>query len=153
MLTFVSVLAQQQVQTDPPLNNPSPLDSNSRAPLKDHTHTELEMVSKDPAPPGPTSSARGTATPRRAASPAVKPDPQAQAQALVPFSNSNEGEPSPASPDGELGPGDDGHDAEGRPLNVTDALTYLDSVKQQFQDNPDVYNRFLDIMKDFKGQL
>ncbi|THG98894.1 hypothetical protein EW026_g3370 [Hermanssonia centrifuga] len=39
-----------------------------------------------------------------------------------------------------------------RQLNVTDALSYLDSVKVQFQDRPDVYNRFLDIMKDFKGQ-
>ncbi|OSX66922.1 hypothetical protein POSPLADRAFT_1077635, partial [Postia placenta MAD-698-R-SB12] len=40
-----------------------------------------------------------------------------------------------------------------RPLNVTDALGYLDSVKAQFQDKPDVYNHFLDIMKDFKSQV
>lgn len=40
-----------------------------------------------------------------------------------------------------------------RPLNVTDALTYLDAVKIQFQDLPEVYNLFLDIMKDFKSQL
>jgi paired amphipathic helix protein Sin3a len=40
-----------------------------------------------------------------------------------------------------------------RPLNVTDALSYLDDVKAQFQDQPDVYNHFLDIMKDFKSQL
>lgn len=33
-----------------------------------------------------------------------------------------------------------------------DALTYLDQVKVQFHDQPDVYNRFLDIMKDFKSQ-
>ncbi|KAG0032703.1 Transcriptional regulatory protein sin3 [Podila clonocystis] len=39
-----------------------------------------------------------------------------------------------------------------RPLNVRDALSYLDQVKVQFQDHPDVYNRFLDIMKDFKSQ-
>jgi paired amphipathic helix protein Sin3a len=39
-----------------------------------------------------------------------------------------------------------------RPLNVKDALTYLDQVKFQFSDQPDVYNRFLDIMKDFKSQ-
>lgn len=39
-----------------------------------------------------------------------------------------------------------------RPLNVTDALSYLDAVKNQFQDSPDVYNQFLDIMKDFKSQ-
>jgi paired amphipathic helix protein Sin3a len=40
-----------------------------------------------------------------------------------------------------------------RPLNVKDALSYLNSVKVQFQHKPDVYNLFLDIMKDFKGQL
>ncbi|KAG1768758.1 hypothetical protein EV702DRAFT_1181913 [Suillus placidus] len=40
-----------------------------------------------------------------------------------------------------------------RPLNVTDALGYLDAVKVQFHDQPDVYNRFLDIMKDFKSGL
>jgi paired amphipathic helix protein Sin3a len=39
-----------------------------------------------------------------------------------------------------------------RPLNVKDALTYLDQVKIQFSEQPDVYNRFLDIMKDFKSQ-
>lgn len=33
-----------------------------------------------------------------------------------------------------------------------DALSYLDQVKYQFQDQPDVYNKFLDIMKDFKSQ-
>ncbi|TFY70749.1 hypothetical protein EVG20_g2247 [Dentipellis fragilis] len=39
-----------------------------------------------------------------------------------------------------------------RQLNVTDALSYLDAVKMQFHDRPDVYNVFLDIMKDFKSQ-
>lgn len=39
-----------------------------------------------------------------------------------------------------------------RPLNVRDALTYLDQVKVQFSSRPDVYNQFLDIMKDFKSQ-
>lgn len=46
-----------------------------------------------------------------------------------------------------------GDAAPTRPLNVTDALSYLDAVKVQFQDKPDVYNHFLDIMKDFKSQL
>lgn len=38
-----------------------------------------------------------------------------------------------------------------RPLNVNDALSYLDQVKVKFQNQPDVYNHFLDIMKDFKS--
>ena len=40
-----------------------------------------------------------------------------------------------------------------RALNVTDALSYLDAVKAQFHDQPDVYNFFLDIMKEFKNEL
>ena len=38
------------------------------------------------------------------------------------------------------------------PLRVEDALTYLDKVKNQFSDQPRVYNEFLDIMKEFKSQ-
>jgi paired amphipathic helix protein Sin3a len=43
-------------------------------------------------------------------------------------------------------------DGAARPLNVTDALTYLDLVKNRFRERPEVYNQFLDIMKEFKGQ-
>ncbi len=39
-----------------------------------------------------------------------------------------------------------------RPLNVSDALTYLERVKTSYHNQPEVYNRFLDIMKDFKSQ-
>ncbi|RCH92037.1 Transcriptional regulatory protein sin3 [Rhizopus stolonifer] len=42
---------------------------------------------------------------------------------------------------------------EPRPLNVKDALTYLDKVKATFASQADVYSRFLDIMKDFKSQM
>ncbi|KAJ2028516.1 hypothetical protein IWW57_002114, partial [Coemansia sp. S610] len=42
-------------------------------------------------------------------------------------------------------------DASGRQLNVSDALSYLDLVKSQFQDRPEVYNQFLEIMKEFKS--
>lgn len=35
---------------------------------------------------------------------------------------------------------------------VEDALRYLEQVKAQFGDQPDVYDAFLDIMKDFKAQ-
>lgn len=56
------------------------------------------------------------------------------------------GTPLPQSADPALAP------EMGRPLNVTDALSYLDDVKVQFADRPEVYNQFLDIMKDFKSQ-
>ncbi|GJQ13517.1 hypothetical protein GpartN1_g5308.t1 [Galdieria partita] len=39
-----------------------------------------------------------------------------------------------------------------RKLKVEDALAYLEQVKTQFNDQPHVYNKFLDIMKDFKSQ-
>ena len=35
---------------------------------------------------------------------------------------------------------------------LNDALSYLDQVKVQFSGEPNVYNQFLDIMKDFKSQ-
>ncbi|KAF4555812.1 Sin3a C-terminal domain-containing protein [Elsinoe fawcettii] len=41
--------------------------------------------------------------------------------------------------------------AQGQQPILNDALSYLDQVKIQFHENPDVYNRFLDIMKDFKS--
>ena len=43
-------------------------------------------------------------------------------------------------------------DSAARPLNVIDALTYLDVVRDRFRDRPEVYNQFLDILKEFKGQ-
>jgi histone deacetylase complex regulatory component SIN3 len=39
-----------------------------------------------------------------------------------------------------------------RQLKVEDALAYLEQVKSQFEGKPNVYNRFLDIMKEFKAQ-
>ena len=42
--------------------------------------------------------------------------------------------------------------SQGQQPILNDALTYLDQVKVRFQEQPDVYNRFLDIMKDFKSQ-
>ncbi|KAG1731662.1 uncharacterized protein EDB91DRAFT_1238915 [Suillus paluster] len=40
-----------------------------------------------------------------------------------------------------------------RPINVTDASSYLDAVKVQFHGQPDVYNHSLDMVKDFKSGL
>ena len=37
-------------------------------------------------------------------------------------------------------------------VQVEDALSYLDQVKMQFGNQPQVYNDFLDIMKEFKSQ-
>lgn len=37
-------------------------------------------------------------------------------------------------------------------LQVEDALSYLDQVKIRFGNEPGIYNKFLDIMKEFKSQ-
>ncbi|KAK2740745.1 Transcriptional regulatory protein sin3 [Myotisia sp. PD_48] len=39
-----------------------------------------------------------------------------------------------------------------QPILNQDALSYLDQVKVRFVEQPEVYTRFLDIMKDFKSQ-
>ena len=39
-----------------------------------------------------------------------------------------------------------------RQLKVEDALAYLDQVKMKFEKQPQIYNQFLDIMKEFKAQ-
>ena len=44
-------------------------------------------------------------------------------------------------------------DQNARPLNVTDALSYLDAVKVQLHDKPEVYDQFLDITKVSKGHV
>lgn len=44
-----------------------------------------------------------------------------------------------------------GQPVEQRQLKVEDALQYLDEVKKQFGDQPHIYNRFLEIMKNFKA--
>lgn len=73
----------------------------------------------------------------------VKPDP-------VPVENGS-GNGTPAAPASNTVQSNGTNN--NRPLNVTDALSYLDAVKVQFHDKPDVYNHFLDIMKDFKSQM
>ena len=59
-------------------------------------------------------------------------------------------------PSGGQGPGGGGGSASGsaqfQRLKVEDALSYLDQVKYKFGNQPQVYNDFLDIMKEFKSQ-
>lgn len=45
-----------------------------------------------------------------------------------------------------------GSSAQFQRLKVEDALSYLDQVKYKFGNQPQVYNDFLDIMKEFKSQ-
>ena len=75
---------------------------------------------------------------------------QMQAGMLMPFAPGAPSQPaqqmSQQAPQGQVqGQG------QGQQPILNDALSYLDQVKVQFADHPDVYNRFLDIMKDFKS--
>jgi paired amphipathic helix protein Sin3a len=102
-----------------------------------------------PQPPPPLPRLRshdsltGAAVHPRSRATSVKPDP-------VPTENGSvNGAPATPASNSAQGNGSNNN----RPLNVTDALSYLDAVKVQFHDKPDVYNHFLDIMKDFKSQM
>uniref|UniRef100_A0A672K7B2 Paired amphipathic helix protein Sin3b n=1 Tax=Sinocyclocheilus grahami TaxID=75366 RepID=A0A672K7B2_SINGR len=44
------------------------------------------------------------------------------------------------------------HGGTARSSTVEDALSYLDQVKIRFGNDPGIYNKFLDIMKEFKSQ-
>ncbi|KAH7463202.1 Paired amphipathic helix protein Sin3a [Phytophthora ramorum] len=103
-------------------------------------------------PPTQGYSVRPQSPPRR------QPDPQQQQQQQVPIQQQY-------GLDGRIIPNDQlegdyyqqqqtmsGPPPRHRELRVEDALLYLDQVKQQFGDQPDIYNQFLDVMKDFKAQ-
>ncbi|KAJ7274574.1 hypothetical protein B0H12DRAFT_1089258, partial [Mycena haematopus] len=91
-----------------------------------------------------------TATPEVLPAPAVLQDSSREDAGLLlqPTANASPADNAPA-------PFSDpqNHTPLDRPLNVTDALSYLDAVKNKFQDQPNVYNHFLDIMKEFKSQI
>ncbi|KAK1864608.1 hypothetical protein I4F81_007153 [Pyropia yezoensis] len=56
----------------------------------------------------------------------------------------------PEEPSDRVASGGEMRERDG--LKVEDALAYLEQVKNQFGAEPEVYNRFLDIMKKFKAQ-
>ncbi|PBK98727.1 hypothetical protein ARMGADRAFT_960381 [Armillaria gallica] len=43
--------------------------------------------------------------------------------------------------------------SEGTPVSVLDALCYLYTIRDQFSDKPEVYNRFLNIIRDCENKL
>lgn len=108
-----------------------------------------DAPSRAPSPKAPQPPASRPATPmeatptisRRATPMAVDDLPQ---RAKVQLTRSRRQTPIPMD--------DQNPQPQDRQLNVTDALTYLDEVKAQFADQPDVYNQFLDIMKEFKNE-
>ncbi|KZW00593.1 hypothetical protein EXIGLDRAFT_639357 [Exidia glandulosa HHB12029] len=98
-------------------------------------HTSSHSPAPDGVSPQPRQGSRGRTTPK-SERPSTRPR----------GSGGNTSNPSPAA---QAPPADD---PNARQLNVADALTYLDAVKARFSEAPEVYNMFLDIMKEFKTE-
>ncbi|KAI1855557.1 hypothetical protein JX266_000422 [Neoarthrinium moseri] len=125
---------------------PGPAESN-RAPQHNAQNASSQMFTaiSGPGPnAGPPTSSAGSAL---ALGPPLQQDARPPAAQTIPFSGGSAGGPAgpPVPPGG-------GALQQGQQPILNDALSYLDQVKVQFADQPDVYNRFLDIMKDFKSQ-
>lgn len=63
---------------------------------------------------------------------------------------SSSGPPPPPPPPPSGPPGQNPQQQQQR-MELHDAFAYLDRVKAEFADHPDVYNRFLQIMREFKA--
>ena len=80
------------------------------------------------------------------------PGPPKQPQQLQPPRFSTYPAPGPERPQQPPQPPPAGGGGGYRELRVEDALIYLDQVKMEFKDRPQIYNQFLAIMKNFKTQ-
>ncbi|KAK6070384.1 histone deacetylase interacting [Seiridium cupressi] len=95
--------------------------------------------------PAPATSAAGSAL---ALGPPLQQENTRPSTQAIPFGGGSSGGGAGGPP---IPPGA-GALQQGQQPILNDALSYLDQVKVQFAEQPDVYNRFLDIMKDFKSQ-
>ncbi|KXH67828.1 histone deacetylase interacting [Colletotrichum salicis] len=136
---------------------------NSRPPPHggpNNPNTQHQMFAPIPHTTVPPSNSLGAASggPPVFGGPLQQREGQPPMQQGPPFGGSggNSGGAAPGAAGGQSQgpPGQQGQGgiAQGQQPILNDALTYLDQVKVQFHDQPDVYNRFLDIMKDFKSQ-
>ncbi|KAI0126896.1 hypothetical protein BJ170DRAFT_422773 [Xylariales sp. AK1849] len=134
---------------------PLPSESSNRQPPHNAQNASNQMFSAIGGPnPGPAASSAGAAL---TLGPPLEAGARPPAQG-IPFSGSGGSGGGGSSggtippPAGPPMPGGAGALQQGQQPILNDALSYLDQVKVQFADQPDVYNRFLDIMKDFKSQ-
>lgn len=156
--------AQQNALHFPPNLGPPPYGSQqSNQPTQTAPHMQQQSQHQQPGPlhdhtPLPPLSQQHQR--QRRESDVSAPRNETQAVPYLPTSQRQEQLPVPESSQQQLAANQQAvvqaaqraAEAGYRPLNVKDALSYLDQVKIQFYDQPDVYNRFLDIMKDFKSQ-
>ncbi|KAF7534849.1 hypothetical protein G7054_g5859 [Neopestalotiopsis clavispora] len=120
-------------------------DVANRPPPQSVQNASSQMFSAIGGPaPAPASSAANAAL---ALGPPLQQESSRPPAQNIPFSGGSGGAPGgPPIPSGA------GALQQGQQPILNDALSYLDQVKVQFAEQPDVYNRFLDIMKDFKSQ-
>ncbi|ORY94197.1 hypothetical protein BCR43DRAFT_507394 [Syncephalastrum racemosum] len=146
----------------PPTSYPMPYDSHPHSPAAaqpyhhHHSHSQQQQQQQQqhhhhPAPSSssPAITPSSTNQPDQPYTSHSQPPQQQppQQQQPQPSSSSSSSQPPPQQQQPHS------RDNSGyRPLNVRDALTYLDQVKMEFSDLPNIYNRFLDIMKEFKSQ-
>ncbi|KAI9322472.1 hypothetical protein BX666DRAFT_2017097 [Dichotomocladium elegans] len=151
------------IQPPPPNIRRSP--SSSSLPQPSLPSTGPPFVQQLPPPPhGPSRAQAGTPPPPLTGSSSTLPPPpppqqqQQQKHNLITATNNTNPNTSTtnnaptSTPVSASTTTNSNSSSNYRPLNVRDALTYLDQVKVQFSARPDVYNQFLDIMKDFKSQ-
>ncbi|PBL00703.1 PAH2 domain-containing protein [Armillaria gallica] len=149
---------------DPPLKAPFPQRPGSRVGNMDVDMKPIAGPSPSSVVPRPTPP---LSHPGQTDSPPPKPNIPAHAAGeevslpsrVTSGPKAKSGTPKPATPTPRPGEATAGPPSElkmpeaGWPLNVTDALSYLDAVRVQFQDKPEVYIRVFDILKDYKNQV
>ncbi|CAN8067113.1 unnamed protein product, partial [Agarophyton chilense] len=146
--------------------------AQSASTLKQNTSPTLDNVAV--APRVPASAAAQQQSSRDESSPQIPPSTppsvprDAKHSAALPIPSINDerkrlphresdrdrpSQPPPQLPSSQPHPpNEESVNMQRRELKVEDALAYLEKVKSQFSGNIDVYNQFLDIMKEFKAQ-
>lgn len=97
-----------------------------------------------------TSTAQQTQPPTQMAAAQTPPNGPGGVPSVVGASPGGAGNTTPPQGQAAGGAGAGAGSAAPR-LKVEDALSYLDQVKYQYSDQPQIYNNFLDIMKEFKS--
>jgi len=156
-----------QGSEEPPAKKPA-TDTTTAAKAPEPSAAETAKTAEAPA-------AETAATTEAGAAPAEAPAPAATTETKTPPSTTEaaaasaqvkQENPSPAAPPQQQQqvsqtvsvpvmvqtPVQAGAAEATRQLKVEDALAYLDKVKTQFGEQPQVYNMFLEIMKNFKAQ-
>jgi paired amphipathic helix protein Sin3a len=147
-----SIPQQQQPPPQTQTSNvPPPPPPSGQNPPQQQQAPPSQQPPRDPSLQAPPPSSSQQGPPGRPTPGPPSTLPSVAGAALTPGRVNTPPPPQPTSTPG-LGQVSAAAATSYRPLNVKDALTYLDQVKVQFQERPDVYNKFLDIMKDFKSQ-